>query len=131
LEKLKLAYRTDKESITGKKDVRLNYAGQADKWKKFVSKRELDGIDGAIEDVLSEAIEFARNSSLPEPEDALKTCMLTEFDGLPDSGTVSFKRNWWYWWNEILVVPKWAWVQLNWNYEWKIKEGDFVRSASL
>jgi len=47
---------------------------------------ELKRIDKEVEDIIQEAVEFARNSKFPEPKDALKNMYATPLEGIPHKG---------------------------------------------
>lgn len=50
------------------------------------SKDELIQIDDSIENLIEEAVEFARKSEWPEPEEAYKDMYATEYEGIPQKG---------------------------------------------
>ncbi len=91
LEKLKLAYRTDEEVGYWKSRCPVKSWHNKLVREEICKEEELNEIDNTIENNLSEAIEFARASSFPEPEDALKDMYADEYKGIPDSGVI---RRW-------------------------------------
>ena len=65
-------YRSTQEVEEWKKKCPiLNYKEYLLK-KSLVSEKELYEIDREVDDLIKESIIFARNSSFPEPEDALE-----------------------------------------------------------
>ena len=84
----KLNYRTKEEIEFWKSrcPVKLCYKHLID--EKICDEDELDKIDKLVEASINEAVEFARNSKYPEPEDALKDMYTSEYEGIPDKGWV-------------------------------------------
>jgi acetoin:2,6-dichlorophenolindophenol oxidoreductase subunit alpha len=96
------AYRFLDHSI-GTANLKLNYRStdEIEEWKKrdpiinwserlinenICTRDELTEIDNLVETIIDDAVEFARNSKLPEPEDAFKDMYATEYDGIPQRG---------------------------------------------
>ena len=96
------AYRFLDHSI-GTANLKLNYrsAGEIEEWKKIdpiiswpkrlieekiCTDNELQEVDSLVEKTIDDAVDFARNSKLPEPEDAFKDMYATKYDSLPQRG---------------------------------------------
>jgi acetoin:2,6-dichlorophenolindophenol oxidoreductase subunit alpha len=96
------AYRFMDHSI-GTANLKLNYRSisEIEEWKKrdpiitwsdrlieekICAKNELQEIDSLVEKTIDEAVDFARNSKLPEPQDAFKDMYATKYDGIPQRG---------------------------------------------
>ncbi len=83
---LVLSYRSKDEIAEWmKKDAIAGWAGKLLD-EKICTKADLDKIDELVEKTIEEAVEFARNSPLPEPEDAFKHMYATEIKGIPQKG---------------------------------------------
>ncbi len=83
---LGLNYRSSAEiEYYRSKDPIINFYSQLLK-DSICSEQELKKIDSEIDDLISEAIEFARKSPLPKPEDALKDMYASEIAGIPMKG---------------------------------------------
>ncbi|MDD3520470.1 MAG: thiamine pyrophosphate-dependent dehydrogenase E1 component subunit alpha [Actinomycetota bacterium] len=54
--------------------------------EKICTQDEIDKIDETVEKDIEEAVEFAKNSPLPEPEDAFKYMYATKIEGIPQKG---------------------------------------------
>ncbi len=85
---LRLDYRTKEELESWKARCPVKSCRKDLIDEKICSQDELDKIDRAVEAELDEAVEFARNSKYPEPEDALKDMYASEYEGIPDKGWV-------------------------------------------
>jgi pyruvate dehydrogenase E1 component alpha subunit len=61
-------------------------------WEKRVIRRnictiqEVVEMNDQVEHQLEEAVDFARNSDLPKPENALEAVYSTEYEGIPQKG---------------------------------------------
>jgi pyruvate dehydrogenase E1 component alpha subunit len=84
----KLEYRTKEEIEFWKSRCPVKLCSEYLIEKGICNKEELDEIDESVESTVAEAVEFARNSKYPEPEDALKDMYATEYEGIPDKGWV-------------------------------------------
>jgi len=84
----KLEYRSREEIEFWKSRCPVNLCRNYLADKKICSRDELDEIDRSVEDMINEAVEFARTSKYPEPGDALKDMYATEYEGIPDRGWV-------------------------------------------
>lgn len=82
----KLAYRTNEE-IEGwkKKDPVILWPERLVK-ENICTKEEIQKIDELVEKTIDEAVEFARQSPLPELEDAFKYMYATKCKGIPQKG---------------------------------------------
>jgi TPP-dependent pyruvate/acetoin dehydrogenase alpha subunit len=87
-EKLRLTYRTEKEIENWKAKCPINNWGKKLLQTKTCEKADLLRIDQDIENIINEGIEFARSSSLPEPEDALNDMYAAGYRGIPDKGWI-------------------------------------------
>ena len=83
-----IKYRTDDE---------INYWKSKDPLKIFpndliekynCTEEELNKIDKEVEDIMEEAVEFARKSKFPEPENAIKDMYATAYEGIPHKGWI-------------------------------------------
>ena len=83
-----IKYRTDDE---------INYWKSKDPLKIFpndliekynCTEEELNKIDKEVEDIMEEAVEFARKSKFPEPENAIKDMYATTYEGIPHKGWI-------------------------------------------
>jgi len=96
------AYRFLDHSI-GTANLKLNYrsVGEIEEWKKrdpiitwperlinekICTNDELQKVDILVEKIINDAVEFARNSKLPDPDEALKYMYSSEIEGIPQSG---------------------------------------------
>jgi len=89
--------------FTAEKILNLNYRSQEEikEWEKrdpiliwpeklikenICSNEEIESVKNTVEQEIIEAIEFAKLSELPKPEDALKDMYATEYTGIPRKG---------------------------------------------
>jgi pyruvate dehydrogenase E1 component alpha subunit len=55
---------------------------------KIATEEELKKVDVLVEDLINDAVSFARASELPDPEDSLKDMYSINYDGIPQKGWV-------------------------------------------
>ena len=84
----KLDYRTDKEIESWKSRCPVRLCHENLIKERICNMDELDEIDKSVEAMVNDAVEFARNSKYPDPEDALKDMYASAYDGIPDKGWV-------------------------------------------
>jgi acetoin:2,6-dichlorophenolindophenol oxidoreductase subunit alpha len=83
---LGLNYRTEEEiNFYKSKDPIMSFKNML-VGQNICSPEELNEIDHIVDNELQEAVDFARNSKFPEPEDALKDMYSTVFEGIPQKG---------------------------------------------
>jgi acetoin:2,6-dichlorophenolindophenol oxidoreductase subunit alpha len=83
---LKLNYRSNDEIEAWKKrDPIINWSEKLID-EQICSKNDLLVVDSWVDKTIDEAVDFARNSKLPEPEDAFKDMYATKYDGIPQRG---------------------------------------------
>ncbi len=83
---LGLNYRTEEEMKKYRsRDPILRFPGKLVN-NKICKKDEIIKIDDQVEKLIDEAVEFARNSELPQESDALKDMYSTPFEGIPGKG---------------------------------------------
>lgn len=97
-----ITYRFQDHSI-GTANLKLNYRSinEVEEWKKrcpilkwsgrlisenICTKNELLKVDDLVEKIINDAVEFARNSELPDPQSALKYMYASECKGIPQPG---------------------------------------------
>lgn len=83
---MKLGYRTDEEIESWRQRDPVESWGRRLLEAGVLSKAERDAIDREIDERIEEAVEFARNSPWPDPEDALEDMYATPHPALPDRG---------------------------------------------
>ena len=83
---MNLKYRTKEEVEHWKTRCPVNNFRNYLIESSIISEKELNEIDVSLKNVLNEAVEFATNSRLPLPEDALKEMYATEYEGIPHKG---------------------------------------------
>lgn len=86
VEKLGLKYRTKVEIDYWKSRCPIEYWKNRLLREEIGSEDELMEIDNHINDEILKAIEFARASALPKPEDALNDMYTDEYENIPDRG---------------------------------------------
>ena len=83
---LVLSYRSKDEIAEWmKKDPILRWSERLIN-EKICTQDEIAKVDELVEKTLEEAVEFARNSPLPEPEDAFKYMYASKIEGIPQKG---------------------------------------------
>jgi TPP-dependent pyruvate/acetoin dehydrogenase alpha subunit len=83
---LSLTYRAPEEITTWRaKDPLVTWAASLEE-SGLLSAAAREQVDGQIELLLDEAIEFARQGAWPEPEEALNDMYVTNYPGLPAKG---------------------------------------------
>lgn len=83
---LVLSYRSKDEIAEWmKKDPILRWSERLIN-EKICTQDEIAEVDELVEKTLEEAVEFARNSPLPEPEDAFKYMYASKIEGIPQKG---------------------------------------------
>jgi len=92
VERLKLGYRSEEE--INKWKVRDPIKLWSNKLLKegICNKQELDNIGSLIENEIAEAVNFAKSSALPEPEDSLKDMYANEYKNIPNRGSMKLIR---------------------------------------
>ena len=83
---LGLNYRTDEEMKYWKSRCPIKLWAKKLIEESICSQDELTEIDGLVGKLIEEAVEFARASKLPRPEDALKDMYATEYKEIPQKG---------------------------------------------
>ena len=83
---LGLNYRTDEEIKYWKSRCPIKSWAKKLIEEDICGQDELIEVDNLVEGLIEEAVEFARASKLPEPEDALKDMYATEYKGIPQKG---------------------------------------------
>ena len=82
----KLAYRTNEEiEQWRKKDPVILWSDRLVK-ESICTKEEILSMDGVVEKTIDDSVEFARQSPLPELEDAFKYMYATKCEGIPQRG---------------------------------------------
>ena len=91
VEKLRLTYRTEEEIEDWKSRCPIENWREKLLQNNICKKDDLGKIDEEVEKIITDGIEFARSSSLPMPEDALKDMYAVEYKGIPDKGWIRLK----------------------------------------
>ena len=69
----------------------IKYWGEKLVQSNICKKDDLGKVDEEVEEIIKDGIKFARTSSLPEPEDALRDMYAVEYKGIPDKGWIRLK----------------------------------------